>query len=200
MFVYNATYAKEEFWGFEFTGYEGRVANFINGGNSRLDSFEIDGNYTRGDFNFNLQATIGRQVNGAFNGGDSQWFGVSALVAQRLTPQFTLAGRADYLYNQKNGGGTFAIVPSYDSSGASLGSDFINGFGPGDANASDYDQNKGANRYALTVAGTYRLTPNVAFRAEFRHDMATRPVFYYFSDNNYRKSNDLIGLQGIINF
>jgi hypothetical protein len=189
--IYNVTYAQDEFWGFEFTGYEGKVTNWVNGGTSRLDQFEIDGNFTRGDFNGNLQFTVGRQANAALNGtGDARWWGVSALASQRVTPKLTLAARADYLNNEKNGGGTFNI-------GAPDG---INGFGPGDPNSSSYDPNKGANRYALSFAATYRLTPNVALRGELRHDHASTAAFYYYGDQTYKNSNDVVGLQTVVNF
>ena len=190
-FIYNVTYAQDEFWGFEFTGYEGKVTNWVNGGASRLDQFEIDGNYTKGNFNGNLQFTVGRQANAALNGtGDSQWWGLSALVSQRVLPKLTLAARADYLNNEKNGGGTFNI-------GAQDG---INGFGAGDPNAAGYDLNKGANRYSLSLSATYRMTPNVALRGELRHDHATTPAFYYFGDQSYRNNNDTFGLQTVVNF
>jgi len=189
--IYNVTYAQDEFWGFEFTGYEGQVTNWMQGGTSRLDQFEIDGNYTKGNFNGNLQFTAGRQVNAALNGtGDAQWWGVSALVSQRVLPKLTLAARADYLNNDKNGGGTFNI-------GAPDG---INGFGPGDPNDANYDPNVGANRYSLSFAATYRMTTNVAFRLEYRHDHATTPAFYYYGDQTYQKDNDVFGLQTIVNF
>ena len=200
--VYNATYAQAEFWGVEFTGYEGNVTNWVQGGTSRLDQFEIDGWFTRGDFNGNLQATVGRQADAAFNGGDSQWWGLSALVSQRVTPKLTLAGRADYLNNQKNGGGTFNLAsngPKDVNGNASVG-DFVNGFGAGDPGAPDYDPNVGANRYSLSFAATYRLTTNVALRAEYRHDHATTPAFYYYGDQTYRNNNDTFGLQAIVNF
>ena len=195
-FIYNVTYAQDEFWGFEFTGYEGRVANAVAGGASRLDQFEIDGNYTRGNFNGNLQFTVGRQANAAFNGGDASWWGVSALVSQRVLPKLTLAARADYLNNERNGGGMFNI---YSNTTAAAG-DFVNGFGPGDPNDPNFDPNTGANRYSLSLAATYRMTSNVALRAEYRHDHASTPAFYYYGDQSYRKDNDTFGLQTIVNF
>jgi hypothetical protein len=197
--IYNATYAQNEFWGFEFTGYEGKVTNWIQGGTTRLDSFEIDGNYTRGDFNGNLQFTIGRQKDAALgpNGGDAKWWGISALASEKVTSALTLAARIDYLYNQQNGGGTFNVsnLGPVDAVG-----DFLNGFGPGDPLASDYEPDKGANRYGLSFAATYRLTPNVALRAELRHDHATKSAFFYFNDQSFRKSNDVFGLQTVVNF
>ncbi len=197
VFVYNATYAQDEFWGFEFTGYEGKVANAVLGGASRLDQFEIDGNYTKGDFNGNLQFTVGRQANAAFNGGSSQWWGVSALVSQRVLPKLTLAARVDYLNNEKNGGGIFNV---FTPAGQTNAGDFMNGFGAGDPNAAGYDASKGANRYALSFSGTYRLTPNVALRGELRHDHASTSAFYYYGDQSYKKTNDTLGLQTVVNF
>jgi len=202
--IYNATYAKEEFWGVEFTGYEGIVANPVLGGNSRLDQFEIDGNYTRGETNANLQFTVGQQQDAAYNGGKAQWWGISTLLSQRVLPKLTLGARLDYLNNQKNGGGTFAtaiaIPNTIDSSSAAYLGDYINGFGPGDPNAAGYDPNKGANRSALSLSATYRLTPNVAFRGEFRYDYASTPSFYNYNDQSFRHSNQLFGIQSIINF
>ena len=201
--IYNVTYAQDEFWGFEFTGYEGKVANAVLGGTSRLDQFEIDGNYTKGDFNGNLQFTVGRQADAAFNGGNSQWWGVSALASQRVTPKLTLAARADYLNNQKNGGGIFNLYnngPAAVGEGPAYVGDFVNGFGAGDPNAAGWDANKGANRYSLSFSGTYRLTPNVALRTEFRHDHASTAAFYYYGDQSYKKTNDVLGLQTVVNF
>lgn len=205
VFVYNATYAKEEFWGVEFTGYEGKVTNphlttATNTVASRLDQFEIDGWWTRGDINTNLQLTLGRQKDGAFNGGDSQWYGLSYLLSKKVNSAWTVAGRFDYLNNDKNGGGTFNTYAN-DPSGAGVAvGDFYNGFGPGDPNDPSYDPNKGSNRFSLTGAATYRLTRNVAFRGELRFDHATKPSFYQWSDGTYRKSNTTIGLQTIVNF
>jgi hypothetical protein len=189
-FIYNATYAKAEYWGFEFTGYDGSVTNWNAGGVSRLDQFEIDAWYTRADFNGNLQYTVGRQKGAAVNGGDTGWWGISTLVSERITPRLTLAGRLDYLNNEKNGGGTFAVSPD----------DGINGFGAGDPAAAGYDANKGANRSSLSLAATYRLTRYVALRSELRHDVATTAAFYNFNDGTLQKTNDTVGLQTVVNF
>jgi outer membrane murein-binding lipoprotein Lpp len=191
LFVYNATYAQSEFWGVEFTGYEGQVANLAkyDGSTNRLDQFEIDGWYTRGDFSGNLQATIGRQADAAINGGDAQWWGLSAMASQRVTPKLTLAARADYIQNDKNGGGTFNVV-----------SDGLNGFGPDPVCDPTAGECKGANRYSLSFAATYRLTTNVALRAEYRRDHSTLPTFYNYGDGTYSNTNDVFGLQAIVNF
>lgn len=206
MFIYNGSYAKNEYWGLAFTGYEGKATNWSldpSGATaSRLSQLEVDGWWTRGDFNSNLQFTLGRQKDAALNGGDASWYGLSYLSSLRLTSAWTVAGRLDYLNNQKNGGGTFAVGNSLGSTGLPEGTlgDVYNGFGPGDPNAAGYDVNKGANRYALSGSVTYRYTRHVAFRAELRHDRATTPAFYNFSNDSFTKSNSLLGLQTIINF
>lgn len=210
--IYNVTYAQAEYWGYEFTGYDGSVSNWNAGGVSRLDQFEIDSWFTRGDFNTNVQYTVGRQkgaannLDAAGNTQDAGWWGISALVSERLTPRLTLAGRLDYLNNEKNGGGTFNVYNSNAFSGntalagSGVAGDGINGFGAGDPTASDYDPNKGANRYALSLAATYRMTQYVALRAELRHDMATKSTFYYFKDGTFHKTNDTFALQTVVNF
>ena len=209
--IYNATFAKEEFWGFEFTGYEGVVANPMYlanpalAANTRLDQFEIDGNYTRAEFNGNIQLTIGQQQNAAYNGGNAHWWGFSTLLSQRVMPQLTLAARLDYLANHANGGGTYATadaIPSTIDNGGSVTylGDFYNGFGPGDPNAPGYDANKGADRSSLSLSSTYRWSPNVAFRGEWRFDHATTPSFYYWNTQSFGHSNQLLGLQTVVNF
>lgn len=212
-FIYNATYAKDEYWGYEFTGYEGKVSNWNQGGVSRLDQFEIDAWYTRADFNSNIQYTVGRQkaaamnLDAAGNPQDAGWWGISTLVSERITPRFTLAGRLDYLNNQKNGGGTFNVYNSNPYAGnaglkaagvAGAAGDGINGFGAGGDLSTD--RNKGANRASLSVSGTYRLSQYVALRGELRHDIATTAAFYNFKDGTFQKTNDTVGMQTVVNF
>jgi len=207
-FIYNSTYAQEEYWGFEFTGYEGVVNNWNAGGVSHLDQFEIDTWFTRADFNTNIQYTIGRQktaannVDAAGNRGDSGWWGISSLVSERVTSKLTLAARLDYLNDQKNGGGTFNVYNSnpFNPTLAATGvtGDGINGFGPGQ-NATGSNP-LGANRYSLSLSSTYRLTRYAELRAELRHDVATTQAFYYFTDGTFHKTNDTVGLQTVVNF
>ncbi len=203
-FIYNATYAKEEYWGFEFTGYEGVVNNWNAGGVSHLDQIEADAWYTRADFNGNIEYTLGRQKNAAINGGDAGWWGISTLLSERVTPKLTLAGRVDYLNNEKNGGGTFNVYNSNPFAGnaalkaAGVAGDGINGFGPGATPGAGV--NNGANRYELSLAATYRLNKYAALRGEIRHDVATTDAFYNFTSNSFQKTNDTVGLQTVVNF
>ena len=202
-FIYNATYSQEEFWGFEFTGYAGHVATPQTGTTGllgRLDQFEIDGNYTRGDFNGNLQFTAGRLENGSFDGNnDARWWGISALASEKVGANWTFAGRVDYLNNQANGGGLYTLSNNYSGTNAAYG-DVVNGFGSGDASAAGYDPTVGANRTSLTVAGTYRLNRNVAFRSEVRRDFSTLATFYNFGTSSFQETNTTVGFQTIVNF
>ncbi|MDE2394765.1 MAG: DUF3138 family protein [Burkholderiales bacterium] len=198
--VYNATYApgQAEFYTLEFTGYEGSVPT-LNGTHGRVDQFEIDGSILRGNKSMFLEYVMGQQRGGAFNGSDSQWFGLSGQYAYRFTPRFEGSLRLDYLHNSKNGGGTYNLATNDPSGAGNLG-DFINGFGPGDPNAPGFDPNKGANRSAITFGLNYNYSINVSFRAEYRLDMANKPTFYYFNDGLYRKTNQLFGLQTVVSF
>ena len=190
-FIYNVTYAEQEFWGYEFTGYHAMVYNAKNVNYGWLDQFEIDGNYTRGTFNGNLQFTAGQLQNAGTNGGNLNWWGISALAAQNITPRLNLAARVDYLYNQDNGGGTWLTA-------GGGGNDPLNGVGTAGDGSSD--GNTGANRTALSVAATYRLNPNVAFRGEVRHDMSSVNSFLNFSDGSYQQYNNTVAVQTIVNF
>jgi hypothetical protein len=78
--------------------------------------------------------------------------------------------------------------------------DFYNGFGPGDPNAPGYDPSEGANRSSLTLSSTYRLTTNVALRGEIRYDHATTPSFYNWNYQSFSNSNQIYGLQTVVNF
>ena len=200
MFIYNGTYApgQAEFYTLEFTGYEGNAPT-PNGGIGRIDQFEIDGSILRGNQSMFLEFVLGQQRNGAFNGGNSSWFGASAQYAYRFTPKFEGSARVDYIHNTKNGGGTYNLFTNDPGGNKNVG-DFINGFGPGDPNAPGFDPNKGANRSAFTFAMNYNYAVNVSFRAEYRLDTANKPTFYYFGDGSYRKSNQLFGLQTIVTF
>jgi hypothetical protein len=200
-FIFNAAYAQEEFWGFEFTGYSIPNMPTPRGGTGGVSSFEIDGNYTRGTFNSNLQFVVGTQQNGAYsldtNGNlqDSRWYGMSLLLSDRVTSRWTLATRMDYLYNQDNGGGIFTLN-SLNTGGLNVG-DAVNGFGP---DAADPTGQTGTNRAAFSLSATYHLTQNASLRAEFRRDFATTAAFYDYNSGNMSSTNNVVALQALVNF
>jgi Putative beta-barrel porin-2, OmpL-like. bbp2 len=218
---YRVDYAKGEFNGFGFAGQHGKIAN-ANGGISAVNMLELDGYFIRGPLTMQGQIAVGQQKKAAFNGGNSQWYGVSGLAAYKLTPRFEIAARADYLNNQKNGGGTFnlafnsACYAERDAGGGlttninqSCG-DGRNGFGPAMEFVTDSaggsgqwevaDANKGANRYALTLGMNYLINQFTTLKVEFRHDQASGRVFNYVTDGSYRKSNQIIGVSTVVSF
>ena len=199
-FVFNSAYTEEEFWGVEFTGYMIPNAPTPTGTFGTVNSFEIDGNFTRGTFNGNLQFVAGTQQNGAYTAAannlpqDSRWFGVSMQMSERVDSRWLLAARADYLNNQANGGGIFTLNTA-NAGGLTNSGDAINGFGPDSANLQN-----GTNRVALSLAATYRLSQYASLRSEFRRDFASTDAFYDYNSGGYQSTNNVVALQALVNF
>jgi opacity protein-like surface antigen len=211
--AYRADYSKGEFAGFGFAGVHGKVANFtgnvtdlftgevIAQPDSRLDLFEADAYFIRGDLTLQGQVGVGRQkaasVTVAADGSlrDAQWWGLSGLAAYKFIPRWEAVARVDYINNAKNGGGLLQYTAA----------DGRNGIGP-DGNLACSPANivegcdKGANRYALAVGVNYLLTPNTTLKAEYRIDRATVPVFVDVKDGTFTKNNQLFGASVIVSF
>jgi opacity protein-like surface antigen len=210
--AYRVDYSKGEFNGFGFAGVHGKAANFsgnvldVDGNpvvqtDSRLDLFEVDAYFTRGDLTLQGQIGVGRQKAASITPGadgslrDSQWWGVSALAAYKFIPRWEAVARFDYIDNHKNGGGLLQYSVA----------DGRNGIGP-DGNLGCSPTNivdgcdKGANRYALAVGVNYLLTPNTTIKTEYRFDAATQPVFLDTRDGSYRKNNQLLGASVVVSF
>jgi len=207
--AYRVDYSKGEFAGFGFAGVHGKATNFSpfavdaagNPTESRLDLFELDGYFIRGDLTLQGQVGFGRQKDAsivpAADGTlrDAQWWGVSGLAAYKFIPRWEAVARFDYVNNTKNGGGLL----QYSSE------DGRNGIGPdatlGCTSTGWVDGcDKGANRYALAVGVNYLLTPNTTVKAEYRLDRATQPVFLDVKSGEFRKSNSLLGASVIVSF
>ena len=213
VFAYRVDYAKGEFQGFGFAGVHGKATNFrafddtqddgaglnpISGAaystkDTRVDLFEADAYFIRGDWTFQGQLSFGQQKNGAITADpvtgdlrDSRWYGASVLAAYKFTPRFEGIARLDYLNNRKNGGGLLGYTFADDRNG--IGPDL---FG---------DPDKGANRMALSLGLGYLLNANTALKAEYRYDRATVPVFLDAKDGSYRKSNSLLGASVVVSF
>jgi len=200
--IYNAAYTQEEFWGVEFTGYLLPNMPTPTGGAGTVNSFEIDGNFTRGTFSSNLQFTYGTQQNGAYspdasgNTQDSRWYGMSLLLSEKVDPRWTLATRVDYLNNQANGGGIFTLNGS-NAAGTNILGDAVNGFGP---DVTDPTGQTGTNRAALAFSATYHLNQNASLRGEFRRDFASTAAFYDYNSGNMSTTNNIFALQALVNF
>jgi len=221
-FVYRVDYSKGEFNGFGFAGVHGKAANFRGFGadgnagvnpistlaydtsDTRLDLFEIDGYFIRGDWTLQGQLSYGQQKAAAITADlstgdlrDARWYGASALVGYKLTPQFELVGRADYLNNSKNGGGLLGFTASDDRNG--IGPDASLFCDPAATSNAD-GCNTGANRTALSLGLNFRYNVNTTFKAEARFDQANLPVFYDIKTGEYRKSNNLFGTSVVVSF
>ncbi len=235
---YRVDYSKGEFQGFGFSGTHGKApGNFAAGqafntaafdsagvptgdsiivesaARSRLDYFEVDGYFVRGDVTVMGQLDFGRHRKAAFNGGDSQWFGASVLGAYKFMPRLEGILRFDYLDNNKNGGGTpnvgtLTCVDPANVATCTFG-DSSNGFGPVVSVDIDPatqlptglvgDPNRGAKRTALTLGMNYNLNQNTLLKFELRHDRANIPVFID-KDGLSNKSNTIFGASTLVSF
>jgi hypothetical protein len=211
MFVFRGDYSMGEYWGIGFAGAAGYKTNYraapdgvdpaLDGKDSFYSTLELDAWYTRADVTLNGHVTYGGQKKAAITADpttgalrDSAWYGVSALAAYKFTQRLEGVLRADYVSNQKNGGGLL----DYNFS------DPINGIGP-DQNGGD--QEKGADKYAITVGLVYAFNSNVQFKGEYRYDGATQNVFANKdaltgtgTDPKYVKNNSLLGTSVVFSF
>jgi Protein of unknown function (DUF3138) len=210
--AYRVDYSRGEFQGFGFAGVHGKAVNFnecsteecLGYKDSQVNLFEVDGYFIRGDWTVQGQLSFGQQKRASVTPGidadgntflrDARWWGLSTLAAYKFSPRMEGIARFDYLNNKKNGGGLLGYtVP-----------DGRNGIGPDlrldETGSLIGDPNVGANRYALSLGLGYLYTQNVSFKAEYRLDRASQPVFFYNSDSSFRKNNSLFGLSTVVSF
>ncbi len=208
--VFRGDYEVSEFLGFGFAGLVGPKTNFraddvypvgtplegeaYDTKDTVAATFEADFWYLRGDLALNGQVSYGQQKSAAITADpvtgelrDAEWYGASLYLGYNVTPRLTGILRADYLHNEKNGGGLF------DWTFADGG----NGLGP-DQNGGDPE--KGASRYAVTAGLHYAINENAAFKAEYRYDGATQNVFQKNSDGSFVKSNSLLSTGVVVFF
>ncbi len=205
--AYRVDYSRGEYQGFGFAGVHGKAANFRADdgvGNpvtlepyslrdTALHLFEFDGYFIRGDLTVQGQVSVGTQKNAAITADpttgelrNSQWMGVSALVAYKLMPRLEGIVRADVLRNKKNGGGLLGYTFA----------DGRNGIGPDSLG----DPEIGANRLAVSLGAQYLYNLNTTFKAEYRMDRASQPVFEYGGGTSFRKSNHMLGASMLVSF
>jgi hypothetical protein len=205
--VYRVDYSKGEFDGFGFTGLHGKLYNYATddatlwpddaGKSTMANLLEADAYYIRGDWSFFGQVSYGEQKKAAiFNTDgvlrDARWWGLSATAAYKITPRLEGVLRADYIDNKKNGGGLLGY--SFD--------DGVNGIGRGVLADGSFakGEDKGTNRYALTVGSNYLFDENTTFKLEYRYDAADQPVFQQVKDGTFKKSNHLFGVSAVVTF
>jgi hypothetical protein len=209
--AYRLDYAKGEFSGWGLAGVEGKVPNFnyyagVIGNasqNTMLHLIEADAYFIRGDLTLQGQVGFGRQKEASItpdadgNARDAQWWGLSGLAAYKLEPRFEVVARADYINDQKNGGGLLGYTGYYD--GAGTFGDSRNGIGvsPNCGGGADC---KGANRTAIALGFNYLLTANTTIKAEYRLDLASQAVFLDAKTGTYKKNNSLLGATMVVGF
>jgi len=207
VFNYRVDYSRGEFQGFGFAGVHGKAANFraddgvgnpVTGlpydlKDTRVDLFEFDAYFIRGDWTVQGQLSAGRQRNAAITADpvtgdlrDAQWWGASALAAYKFSPRFEGIARVDYIDNSKYGGGLLGYNFADDR----------NGIGPDPAGNPEV----GANRTALSFGIGYAFNLNTTFKAEYRLDRADLPVFIDVKSNTYSKTNHLFGGSVLVSF
>jgi hypothetical protein len=199
-------YSKGEFNGWGFASLIGKSPNFNTGDNTMAYLAEVDGYFIRGDLTLQGQVSVGRQKDAAIipaedgSWRDAQWAGLSGLAGYMITPRLQGLVRADYIKNDKNGGGLFTYngYTTFDEeTGAVIpGNDDRNGIGP-DLNG---DLNKGANRYAVSLGLKYAYDKATTLKLEYRLDGADRAVFLDVKDGTYKKTNSLLGASMVVAF
>jgi Protein of unknown function (DUF3138) len=212
--IYRVDYSKGEFNGFGFSGLHGKIANFAADGtyiddagdevgfadagkNTTANLFAVDGYFVRGDWSLYGQVSYGQQKKAAiFNSDgvlrDARWWGLSGTAAYKLTPRLEGVLRADYVNNERNGGGLLGF--SFD--------DPVNGIGRGVNSDGSFakGESTGANRYALSTGVNYLFDENTIFKAEYRYDGSDQPVFEYVKNGTFKKSNHLLGASVVVSF
>jgi opacity protein-like surface antigen len=219
VFACRGDYSGGEFWGLGFACLGGKMANLAGGKDTLILTGEVDGWYTRGDLTLNAHVAYGQQDKAAIGRdpvtGDqlkSSWYGASVLAAYKVTPRLEGVLRADFIGNDKNGGGLLGWSSA----------DAINGVGPADGGAyvddplnpgtlipdyADPSWKKGADKYAITAGLSYAIDSNATFKLEYRYDGATQKVFGNKdlltgtgADPKYLKSNSLISTGVVVFF
>jgi hypothetical protein len=226
--IYRVDYSKGEFSGFGFTGLHGKVANFAADGTWMRDTgtvdpvtgdpileevgfpeagrptmahlLEFDAYFVRGDLSMYGQVSWGRQKKAAIFTSDgklrdAEWLGLSGTLAYKATPRLEYVARADLVRNTKNGGGLFGY--SFDDS--------VNGIGRGTLADGSFakGEDKGTNRWAVSLGANYLYDENTTFKVEYRLDGASQPVFGQYKGGDfsgYRKNNQLFGTSVVLHF
>lgn len=207
--VYNANWAINEFSYLNFSGtnIRGKQTNTGTGvplsalNNNSVNLYEVDGGYNRGDLALNAQVSFGSVKNGASNGGDASWLGISALSAYKLTPRLQAVARYDMINNRKNGGGVYGVsaYSGLDPAGLPVAAP-NNVFGPEqDISGAVIDPDRGTRRTALAFGLNYAINPSTQWKSELRLDRSSGFNFQN-AEGEFKKSNVLFGTALVVSF
>jgi hypothetical protein len=208
--AYRVDYAKGEFQGFGFAGVHGKAHNgAVNTTeeaqrDSRIDLFEFDAYFIRGDVTAQAQVSWGRQKKASITPDpdtgelrDAYWSGFSGLLAYKFEPRLEGVVRFDYIFNHKNGGGLLTYSALDDHNG--IGPAFTSYDADGGPNYLG-DNNKGVNRAALTMGFNYAFNLSTVFKVEYRYDFATGPIFLDTKSGEAKKNNQLLSTAVVVSF
>jgi hypothetical protein len=197
---------------FSGMGFSGIHSGFNQGAPAgRVDLFEVDGFFTRGDWNFQGEIGAGRQRGTAQNGyaTDRQnWYGLSSLASYKVTPRLDAIARFDFINNSRHGGGVFGstldVLGCVDTLGVAANCpDGRNGFGSNmvfdGAQWVVQDPTRGSNRSALSLGLNYLFMPGVQIKGEYRYDRSTGNVFKN-ADEQYTRDNHVFGVSTVVSF
>lgn len=210
--AYRVDYSRGEFQGFGFAGVHGKAVNYADpaAAKTRVDLFEIDAYFIRGDWTVQGQLSVGSHQGAAIVPDpvsaelrDARWTGVSALAAYKFSPRFEGIVRVDHVRNAKNGGGLLGYTGYWDPATASHG-DLRSGLGVDPTLDCLTDPtitacNTGTHRTALSLGLSYLWDLNTTLKVEYRLDRANLPAFGYW-DGSLRKSNSLLGASVVVAF
>ncbi len=205
--AYRVDYSRGEYQGFGFAGVHGKGTNFADpdGRDSRLDLFELDGYFIRGDVTVQGQVSYGRQKRAAITPDattgalrNASWMGLSVLGAYKFTPRFEGIARFDHVRNRKNGGGLLGFTAGDGRNG--IGPDGNLGCDPADLLSLVPECSRGADRSALSFGLAYLFDSSTTFKAEYRLDRANLPVFEVVKDGAFKKTNQIFGASVLVSF
>lgn len=170
----------------------------LHGSNNRnFNIVAVDGGVTRGDWQVNGQITVGEMQRAAANGGTAQWAGLSGFLSYKIVPRLQLMARADYIQNDKNGGGTYydnggtfgnGLGPELDSSGAVIAFDANTGYAT-----------TGASLTRLSLGTNYQINANTQWKTEYRLDQSSGYNFL-MDDGSYSKTKNTLGTSLVLSF
>jgi hypothetical protein len=168
----------------------------------KFNVMAVDGGYIRGDWLFNGHLNVGNLANGAYNGADAKWWGVSGLLGFKVTPRLQLSARADYLNNRENGGGNYVTNNLNGTPVVTGGAGTPDGSGLGpelNTAGAVVDQNVGANLTRLSLGTNYLVNASTQWKTEIRVDQSTGANFVD-SDGNFKNNKTTIGTSVVVSF
>lgn len=172
---------------------------------SRVDLFEFDAYFIRGDWTWQGQLSWGRQKKAAITADastgelrDAYWSGLSTLLAYKFEPRLEGVARFDYIFNRKNGGGLLTYPSLDDHNG--IGPAFTQYDADGNPLYVDGAGEKGVNRAALTLGMNYAFNLSTVFKLEYRYDWATGPIFLDTKSGEAKKNNQLLSTAVVVSF